>query len=146
MTTDIAIQWKAVSVSFAVTMPRLHFHFARLNLKISQFPYWQFFAGLLRCNFYLSSTVSIFMWFFFNLEKAEPNSWLSIDSDSVFCARQFLHHFNHNSCRKPETADKHFKLIYHIQLQFTVFEFFKSFFLLLSERWNQIIMMPNDIS
>ena len=30
-TTDIAIQWKAVSVSFAVIIPRLHFRFARLK-------------------------------------------------------------------------------------------------------------------
>ena len=30
---DIAIQWKAVSVSFAVTMPRLHFSFARLKRR-----------------------------------------------------------------------------------------------------------------
>ncbi len=32
-TMDIAIQWKAVSVSFAVTLPRLHLRFARLKRR-----------------------------------------------------------------------------------------------------------------
>ena len=32
-TMEIAIQWNAVSVSFAVTMPRLHFRFASLKRR-----------------------------------------------------------------------------------------------------------------